>query len=613
METNWDLLIRNALVFDGSGATPRVEDIAIADGRIAARGAGLDPAGARETHDADGRWLMPGLLDIHTHLDLEVELDAGLSEVVRHGTTTCVVGNCSLGTAFGAQRRGDDDPILDCFTRVENIPKNILRRCVERMDWHDTQGYLDHLSGLKLGPNLAPLIPHSMLRIEVMGMEAAITRSPSDDELARMANLLDSAMQQGYVGFSTDNIPFHYLANEPHTHAKIPSPYADKREHRRLLDVVREHDRVWQATPDAVNRLGTFKRFLYTSGRLFGKPLRTSALTAIDLVHDRSVWKVFLQLSKFFNSWLMRGKFHFQVLSTPFLLWSEGAISPIFEEFETTRPLLACDVDDRDGRRAILGKPEYIERFERDWYDKSIVSTFQRDLRVMRIDRAPVTEWNGETGADVYARLQRFQAGDAGAARSDAEREAFAAAPAAPSEARFFLHLMYEYDRDLRWHIVVGNDRPEVLEQLLFSEYTLPGFNDSGAHLINLAFFDGNLLTLQIAQRDSLDKVALAVKRLTRDPAEFFGLDVGTLAIGAQADITLIDPDTLARYDTDSNRQMVFREVLGAEQLVNRSDGVVDSVYIAGTRVWHGDAPTAALGSVGLGRPLTFAGRGAQA
>ena len=134
METNWDLLIRNALVFDGSGATPRVEDIAIADGRIAARGAGLDPAGARETHDADGRWLMPGLLDIHTHLDLEVELDAGLSEVVRHGTTTCVVGNCSLGTAFGAQRRGDDDPILDCFTRVENIPKNILRRCVERMD-----------------------------------------------------------------------------------------------------------------------------------------------------------------------------------------------------------------------------------------------------------------------------------------------------------------------------------------------------------------------------------------------------------------------------------------------------------------------------------------------
>ena len=609
MAADWDLLIRNALVFDGSGAPPQVEDLAVTDGRIAARGPGLDASRAATVHDADGHWLMPGLLDIHTHMDLEVELDAGLSEVVRHGTTTCVVGNCSIGTAFGAQRRGTDDPILDCFARVENIPKNILERCVAQMDWHDTAGYLAHLDGLKLGPNIAPLLPHSMLRIEVMGMEAAISRSPSESELARMEALLEDAMRQGYVGFSTDNIPFHYLANEPHTEAKIPSPYANKREHRRLLDVVREHDRVWQATPDAVNRLGTFKRFLYTSGRLFGKPLRTTALTAIDLVHDRSVWKVFLQLSRFFNSWLMQGKFHFQVLSTPFLLWSEGAISPIFEEFAATRPLLACDVDDRAGRQAILSNPEYIERFERDWYDKRIVSTFQRDLRVMRIDACPVGEWCGETGADVYARLQRFQHGDASAARSDAERAAFEAAPAAPSEARFFLHLLAHYDRDLRWHIVVGNDRPEVLEQLLFSDYTLPGFNDSGAHLINLAFFDGNLLTLQIAQRHSLDKVALAVRRLTRDPAAFFGLDVGTLDTGAQADLTLIDPEALARYDTDANRQMVYRDVLGAEQLVNRSDGVVDAVWIAGTQVWDGSAPTAALGRERLGRPLTFSGR----
>ncbi|MEQ8659359.1 MAG: amidohydrolase family protein, partial [Gammaproteobacteria bacterium] len=575
MNHDWDLLIRGATVFDGSGEAPRVEDLALAAGRIAARGTGLDPARAREVREADGHWLMPGLLDIHTHLDLEVELDAGLTEVVRHGTTTCVVGNCSIGTAFGAQRRGTDDPILDCFARVANITKPILERCVARMDWHDTAGYLAHLDTLKLGPNLAPLVPHSMLRIEVMGMEAAITRSPSASELARMEALLEAAMRQGYVGFSTDNIPFHYLANEPHTEAKIPSPYADKREHRRLLDVVREHDRVWQATPDAVNRLGTFKRFLYTSGRLFGKPLRTTALTAIDLVHDRSVWKVFLQLARFFNSRLMQGKFHFQVLSTPFLLWSEGAISPIFEEFAATRPLLACDVDDRAGRQRILSNPEYIARFERDWYDKRIVSTFQRDLAVMRIDACPVPEWCGETGADVYARLQRYQRGEAAAARSEAERTAFEAVPPQPREARFFLHLLAHYDRDLRWHIVVGNDRPEVLEQLLFSEYTLPGFNDSGAHLINLAFFDGNLLTLKIAQRHSPARVALAVKRLTRDPAAFFGLDVGTLDIGAQADVTLIDPRALAAYDTDTNRRLVYRDLLGAEQLVNRSDGVV--------------------------------------
>ena len=81
---------------------------------------------------------MPGLLDIHTHLDLEVELAPGLPESVRHGTTTVVVGNCSLGTAFGAQRRNGDDPILDCFTRVENMPKPVLRKVVDRIDWHTT-------------------------------------------------------------------------------------------------------------------------------------------------------------------------------------------------------------------------------------------------------------------------------------------------------------------------------------------------------------------------------------------------------------------------------------------------------------------------------------------
>src|SRR5512141_3266670 len=100
MQTLWQTLIRNALVFDGTGDLPRVDDVAIADGRIAARGPSLESARADQVIDATGRWLMPGLLDIHTHLDLEVELAPGLPESVRHGTTTVVVGNCSLGTAF---------------------------------------------------------------------------------------------------------------------------------------------------------------------------------------------------------------------------------------------------------------------------------------------------------------------------------------------------------------------------------------------------------------------------------------------------------------------------------------------------------------------------------
>ena len=99
----WDTLIKNALVFDGRSDAPQPLDVAVQDGKVAELGPDLDASQARELVDAEGRWLTPGLWDIHTHLDLEVELDPGLTEVVRHGTTTAVVANCSIGVPFGRQ------------------------------------------------------------------------------------------------------------------------------------------------------------------------------------------------------------------------------------------------------------------------------------------------------------------------------------------------------------------------------------------------------------------------------------------------------------------------------------------------------------------------------
>jgi N-acyl-D-aspartate/D-glutamate deacylase len=600
----WDTLIRGALVFDGTGSMPRREDVALSGGRIVARGTGLDAA-AGQVIDADGLWLMPGLLDIHTHLDLEVELAPGLPESVRHGTTTVVVGNCSLGTAFGAQRRNGEDPILDCFARVENVPKAVLRRIVGRMDWHDPEGYLRHLGSLPLGPNIVPLLPHSMLRIEVMGTAAAVSRAPTHAELDEMARRLDAALELGYAGFSTDAIPFHYLANEPHTGERIPAQHASFTELRRLLAVVRRHDRVWQCTPDAANRFRTFLRYFFSSGRLFGRPLRTSALTAIDLVHERNTWKVFPRLAALINSRTLRGRLHFQVLSTPFRMYAEGAICPIFEEFASTRRLMACDIDEARERRRIAASAEFGELFVREWHDRDAVSTFNRDLGALHIERCPVPDWCNETFAAVRRRLASFQAGDRSVARSDAEREALASFPPVARDGEFLLHLLRRYDRELRWWFVVGNDRPEVLKRLLFGEHMLPGFNDSGAHLINLAFFDGNLVTLKIAARDSLELVALAVRRLTRDPAEFFGIDAGRIDVGAQADLVLVDPARLLDYDTDASRQMIYRDIFAHEQLVNRSDGVVAGVWIAGEQVWDGREHLPALGTRRLGRPLT--------
>src|SRR5260221_7178678 len=198
----WDLLFRNALVFDGTGALPVQQDVAVKDGRIAALGTRLAAEQAERTIDATGKWLMPGLLDIHTHFDLEVELEPGLPKAVRHGTTTAVVSNCSLGLAFGAQRRNGADPIVDCFARVENVPKHVLRKVVDKVTWNESQGYLDHFARLPLGANIVPMIPHSMLRIEVMGLPASVSRDPTPDELVKMGALVDKGMREGYVGFS---------------------------------------------------------------------------------------------------------------------------------------------------------------------------------------------------------------------------------------------------------------------------------------------------------------------------------------------------------------------------------------------------------------------------
>jgi N-acyl-D-aspartate/D-glutamate deacylase len=267
---NWQCLIRNARVFDGTGHASAIEDVAVADGRIAARGPGLDATRAERVIDATGLWLMPGLLDIHTHLDLEVELAPGLPESVRHGTTTVVVGNCSLGTAFGAQRRNGDDPILDCFTRVENIPKPVLR---SRGRPH---GLADDRRIFRASRTPAAWPEY---RAVVAALDAAYRShghqrggDPRTHRRRTRAHGVAARRRdgQGYLGLSTDAIPFHYLANEPHQDKRVPAQHASFAELKQLLDVVRRADRVWQCTPDASSRFKTFLRFCFTSGRLFG-------------------------------------------------------------------------------------------------------------------------------------------------------------------------------------------------------------------------------------------------------------------------------------------------------------------------------------------------------
>jgi N-acyl-D-aspartate/D-glutamate deacylase len=151
---------------------------------------------------------------------------------------------------------------------------------------------------------------------------------------------------------------------------------------------------------------------------------------------------------------------------------------------------------------------------------------------------------------------------------------------------------------------VSANRDPEVIRELINHPLTLPGFNDSGAHITNMAFYDGNLRALKLAQEEGLERVTSQIRRLTREPADFLGVKAGRIEIGDCADITVIDPDALEAYDSEANSTFIWREDYGHEQMVNRSDGVVKTVLVAGEPVYEAGEFTPAAGRTPLGRAL---------
>ena len=582
-----DLYIKNGLMFDGSGEYPVINDIAISKGLVVAVGKNLKVANSVDTIDASNEWVMPGLLDIHTHYDLEIEVSPGLKESIRHGTTTVVMSNCSLGLAFGSQRKDNEDPIVSCFARVENIPKHVLKKVADRFYWNSSSEYIQHLNKLKLGPNVVPMIPHSMLRIEAMGLKDSVSRNPTSKELSKMKLLLKQGLDEGYVGFSTDSLPFHFLANDPNRKKQIPTQFAPFSELKSLTSIVRDYDRVWQATPPKDSPFKVVRTFLLTSGRLYKKPLKTTVVAALDIKSNGSIIKLARTLARVLNSKLIGGKFYMQALGAPFKIWSDGLFNPLSEEIDEMRELIETDLDDRQARILILENEDFRKRFKKMWMKgktglnlarlRRLVNreeyAFNRNLSDMFIDRCPISHWVGLSFQEVY---DDIRAGNVTIGFESIK-----------DEPDFVLAMLKVFDTDLVWNTTSANRDPCQTRKLLMDPLLLPGFNDSGAHLTNMAFYDCNLRSLNIAQEGGILDVSFMVKRLTRDAANIFGIEGGQIKVGARADITIINPEELEVYDGENNVQRIYREDFEHEQLVNRSDGVVTATIVSGRAIWH--------------------------
>jgi N-acyl-D-aspartate/D-glutamate deacylase len=202
-----DLLIKNATVIDGSGAPSFNADVAITDGKISE--IGHITQAALETIQADGAWLTPGFIDIHTHYDGQASWDETFSPSIQHGATTVLLGNCGVGFAPLAQNTPDEQQrLIQLMEGVEDIPGAALAEGV-KFNWTNFESYMAALDAMPHTLDFACLVPHDPLRMSVMGERALANEAATPQDCAAMQAALKSALQAGAAGFSTGRSDNH--------------------------------------------------------------------------------------------------------------------------------------------------------------------------------------------------------------------------------------------------------------------------------------------------------------------------------------------------------------------------------------------------------------------
>ncbi len=206
-----DLLIEGATVVDGSGAPPRTADVAVRNGRIAE--VGRVSGSARERIRAEGAWLTPGFVDLHTHYDGQATWDETFSPSIHHGVTTLLMGNCGVG--FAPLRPGPRESavadLIALMEGVEDIPGTALAEGV-RFDWQTFPQYMDALDRLPHSLDYLVQVPHDPLRMAVMGERAIAQEAATEADIAAMRAIVREALQAGAAGFSTGRTDNHRTA-----------------------------------------------------------------------------------------------------------------------------------------------------------------------------------------------------------------------------------------------------------------------------------------------------------------------------------------------------------------------------------------------------------------
>ena len=543
-----DLLIRGGTVVDGTGAPPRTADVAIDGGRVAEVGRVDDQA--RDTIDADGLLVTPGVVDVHTHYDGQVTWDPILTPSSWHGVTTVVMGNCGVG--FAPVRPGRQDWLIQLMEGVEDIPGTALSEGIT-WGWESFPEYLDVIEQNPRSVDVGTQVPHGAVRAYVMGERGARNEPATAEDIAAMADIVRQGIEAGALGFSTSRTIMHRAVDgEP-----VPGTFAAEDELFGIGRVLGELGTgVFELAPAGVmgEDLAAPEREVDWMRRLsatIGRPV-SFALSQHNLAPDQ--WRDVMRLSEEANG--EGAELRPQVAGRPLnmlLGWQT------FHPFARRPTYLSIANLPLAERVAELRKPEVRAAIlSESTPGDPLLAVIGTSLdRIFPMGSPPNYEPSADMSVAAIARRQ------------------------GRPEEEVMYDLMLERDgRELFMFALLGYSHGSLddMREMLLHPNAALGLSDGGAHCG--AICDASIPTFMLThwardrEHDRLP-LELVVQKMTSDTARLYGLgDRGVLAPGYKGDVNVIDFENLQLHPAE----LVFDLPGGARRLIQRADGYVATV-----------------------------------
>ena len=536
-----DLLIRQALVFDGSLNEPQIKDVAVHQGRIVALEDKLE-AQAKETIDAKGLALMPGIIDSHTHFDAQITWDSYVRPSPAMGVTTAVIGNC--GFTIAPCRPADRELTMRNLTQVEGMSLEVLKQGI---DW-SFETFPEYLAMLKRkgsAVNIAAYVGHSSVRTWVMG-EQANKREATPEEIDAMANIVKEAMAAGAVGFATSTSPAHNGEGG----FPMPSRLASDEEMMQLTLAMASLGRgVYMVTKGGQMPMS----FLQSLSKTSGRPVMVAAL----LHNSTNPDAVFKDMNAIAQANEQGIPLIGQVSCCPLTMDFTFASAYPVEGLVSWRPAMGLS---HEALKVMLADPSFRQSVKAELSQTATFRLFNNEWDKVHVVQTALAEHQSFEQKNVAELAQASQ----------------------QDPLDFALDLALKEDLQTVFTAQLLNSDTEAVARLLNDPHSLVSLSDAGAHL---TFFNdaGFGLHLMGHWARDLGKMSMtqAVHKLTQQPAQVLGLkERGVLREGYAADLLLFDPQTVGR----GPKHRVFDLPGGAARLNTLANGV-HGVWVNGQLV----------------------------